>query len=550
MRCSVVVPTYNRAGLLSFTLLSLASQDLDSSEFEVLVVDDGSSDNTKEVVESFADRLNIRYFFTPDEGYCVARARNIGIHAALGETCVLVDSGILLASYCLRAHCEAHESSDKSLAVCGYVRGFNENNEDAEYIRQHIDPKQIDDTLAKLEAESRFPDLREEFYAKYGDDFYDLPAPWLVFWTCNVSAKTQVFRNAGLFDEQFTTWGGEDVELAYRMYRQGCRFVVVRSAASIHHPHEKSYERNMRDARSSYLYFAAKHKTPITALVVDNHFWTINDIIRKENLPRCEDFLRALNSQASTRITLPDPEKLAASGHKVFVFAPHPDDETIAAGGAICHHRESSDEVYIVFSTDGSESHSAVLGIHADPCPEELAAIRQGEAIAAAETLGVPADHVILLHFKDTQLATQTEDLTRDIKSLLMAHRDVGTIYLPDPDRELNADHRITGRTILAVVHDLQLAPRLLKYVVWDKDVEREFKFQNRLDSPTTINDYEPTEIIDITRFHSTKLDAMAKHRTQVEFFCKAQVRPVVPVWLMEKLARQTVEHFRVHPLT
>ena len=548
MRCSVVVPTYNRAGLLSFTLLSLAAQDLPSSEFEVLVVDDGSSDNTREVVESFADRLNIRYFYTPDEGYRVARARNIGIRAALGRTCVLVDSGILLASHCLSAHCRRHESSDEPLAVCGYVRGFNEDNEDAERIRQQIDPQKVDRTLASLEAARLFPDLREEFYAKYGDNFHDLPAPWLVFWTCNVSAKTEVFRSAGLFDEQFTTWGGEDVELAYRMHRQGCRFVVARDAASIHYPHEKSYERNMRDARSSYLYFAAKYGTPITALVVDNHFWTINDIIRKEKLPSCEEYLRSSGSQTATA-TLQEAQDRADTVRKIFVFAPHPDDETIAAGGAICRHREEGDEVYIVFSTDGSESHTAVLGIHTDPCPAELAEIRQGEAVAASETLGVPADHVILLHFQDTQLASQKDAFTSAVRATLAAHRDVGTIYLPDPDRELNADHRITGLAVLAAVQELQLAPQLLKYVVWDKDVEREFQFQNRLNTPVAINDHELTEVVDITRFHGTKLEAMAKHRTQVEFFCKAQARPVVPPWLMEKLSRQTVEQFRIHSL-
>ncbi|HLI75830.1 MAG TPA: PIG-L family deacetylase [Acidobacteriaceae bacterium] len=550
MKCSVVVPTYNRASLLSLTLLSLVAQDLPVSEFEVLVVDDGSSDNTREIVESFADRLNIRYFHTPDEGYRVARARNIGIRAALGSICVLVDSGILLASYCLRAHCTAHESSAEPLAVCGYVRGFNEDNEDAEDIRQHIDPRQVDRTLARLQQEGLYPDLREEFYAKYGDDFHQLPAPWLVFWTCNVSAKTEVFRRAGLFDEQFTTWGGEDVELAYRMHRQGCRFVVARDAASIHYPHEKSYERNMRDARSSYLYFAAKHATPITSLVVDNHFWVINDIIREKNLPRCEDFLRSQQPLAARGAEPPEAREPNAPRRTIFVFAPHPDDETIAAGGAICRHREDGDEVFIVFSTDGSESHTAVLGIHTDPCPEELAAVRQSEAVAASETLGVPADHVVLLHFADTQLALQYEALTDAVRALLLAHQNVDAIYLPDPDRELNADHRITGLAVLAAVRELQLTPRLLKYVVWDKDVEREFQFQNRLDAPVRIDDHELTEVVDITRFHGTKLNAMAKHRTQVEFFCKAQTRPVVPVWLMEKLSRQTFEQFRIHPLT
>jgi glycosyltransferase involved in cell wall biosynthesis len=292
VRCSVIVPTYNRADLLAWTLHALVAQDLANDEFEVVVVDDGSSDHTRERVAEFESRLQLRYFFQPDEGYRVAKARNVGIAAARGEVCVLVDAGVLLASGALRAHCEAHERAAGPVAVCGYVYAFNENNEDAIAIRAAIDPLEVDDTIARFHAAGRYADLREEFYARHGDDFNHLPAPWLVFWTCNVSAKRSVLEAVGMFDENFQTWGGEDVELAYRLHRHGCAFALVRAAASIHYPHDKSYERNMHDARTSYRYFAAKYGTPITALVVSTHFFVLNDVIINERIPSCEEFLR------------------------------------------------------------------------------------------------------------------------------------------------------------------------------------------------------------------------------------------------------------------
>ncbi|MBV9821651.1 MAG: glycosyltransferase family 2 protein, partial [Actinobacteria bacterium] len=106
--CSVIVPTYNRAELLRRTLDSLLRQDLPPAQFEVLVVDDGSADHTAEVVESFRDRLDVRYFFQPDEGWRVAQARNVGLAAATREVCVMVDSGVLLHSGCLAAHLDSH----------------------------------------------------------------------------------------------------------------------------------------------------------------------------------------------------------------------------------------------------------------------------------------------------------------------------------------------------------------------------------------------------------------------------------------------------------
>lgn len=85
-------------------------------------------------------------------------------------------------------------------------------------------------------------------------------------------APRELFLAAGLFDENFTTWGGENMELPYRMHRHGCRFVLARATNSSHYLHDKSYKCNMRDAQTSYRYFADKYGTPITALVPGNHF--------------------------------------------------------------------------------------------------------------------------------------------------------------------------------------------------------------------------------------------------------------------------------------
>jgi glycosyltransferase involved in cell wall biosynthesis len=292
MKCSVIIPTYNRSRLLWATLHSLTLQTLAPQDFEAIVVDDGSTDDSREVALSFADRLNLSYYFQEDLGYRVARARNIGIRQACAPVSIFIDSGVLLHSQCLQAHCETHEQSDRPLAICGYVFGFNEDNEDAAEIQAKVDVLDPDSTIARFRNSTAHLDLREEFYAKYTDEFWSLPAPWLVFWTCNASAPTEMIRKVGMFDEAFVTWGAEDVELAYRLHRAGCKFVVGRNAMSIHYPHDKSYERNMRSAAGNYRYFAEKYKTPFTSLVVGNHFFVINDIIRERSLPSCEEYLR------------------------------------------------------------------------------------------------------------------------------------------------------------------------------------------------------------------------------------------------------------------
>ncbi|MEU4685372.1 PIG-L family deacetylase [Streptomyces xinghaiensis] len=535
---SVVVPTYNRAGLLRHTLDSLTRQTLPAARFEVLVVDDGSTDDTARLVTEYEDRLTLRYFAHPDEGYRVARARNTGITNARGGVCVLVDSGVLLHSGALRAHLDSHAASDRPVAVCGYVFCFNEDNEDGAEIERAIDYADPDSFMAGLRSERRWLDIREEFYEKYGEDFAALPAPWLVWWTCNVSARTEQLRSVGLFDDAYRAWGAEDVDLSYRLHRDGAVFVMNRDACAVHVPHSKSYTENMRSVAANYRYFASKYGTPITSLVDGNHFFAINDIIRERGLPGCAEHLAAERALADG----PD-----GPPRQVLVFSPHQDDEVIACGGTLARRAAEGARVQIVFSTDGSRSHQAVLGIDSDPTPEELAGIRQKEAEAAARALGLGPDGVQFLGFTDTALAEALPEFRARVRAVLEAHPDVEEVFLPHEIRELNADHRLTGEVVLDCLRELGLTPRLRKFVVWDEQTEAEFGFTNRSEPDRTVPEGgERLLSLGIREHLDTKRAALAEHRTQVTLYCPAQDRPVVPDVFAARVRAREVEQFWV----
>ncbi|MEU7585794.1 glycosyltransferase [Micromonospora sp. NPDC049230] len=278
--CSVIVPTYNRVALLARTLDALSRQEMDGRRFEVLVVDDGSTDNTAEVVDTFRERLDLRYFYQPDEGFRVAAARNVGIQHAAADVCVFLDSGVLAHSRCVRAHLDNHTGAT-SVAVIGYVYCFNHNNEDAEQMHASLDFDDVDGTIAALAEQGRWLDDREHFYRRYpGDAIADLPAPWLMYWTCDVSARTADLRAIGGFDEAFRSWGYEDVDLAYRLHRAGARFVVDRAASAIHFPHDKDHAHNKRAAATNLRYLLEKYDTPeIRVLSADPPvgYFDIND---------------------------------------------------------------------------------------------------------------------------------------------------------------------------------------------------------------------------------------------------------------------------------
>jgi glycosyltransferase involved in cell wall biosynthesis len=111
---SIVIPTYNRAGKLKFTLDSVIAQTF--TDFEVLVMDDGSTDNTETVVEAFHDP-RIRYEWAPNSGG-PATPRNRGIDAARADWVCFLDADDLWYPDKLKKVAEVVSSSVSLDLVC------------------------------------------------------------------------------------------------------------------------------------------------------------------------------------------------------------------------------------------------------------------------------------------------------------------------------------------------------------------------------------------------------------------------------------------------
>jgi LmbE family N-acetylglucosaminyl deacetylase len=234
----------------------------------------------------------------------------------------------------------------------------------------------------------------------------------------------------------------------------------------------------------------------------------------------------------------------ATAGDLVIVFSPHPDDDVIACGGTIVAASRAGARVVIVYATDGSMSHSAVLGIDSDPSPAELTQIRQDEARAAAKTMGVDDGDVHFLGFPDTRLADHLPGFARAVREILASHPEAAQVYLPHEVRELNADHRLTGETVLDCARDLGLTPLTRKFVVWDERTETEFGFVNRNPASHGPAPGERLLTVDIGAHLDRKRAALAEHRTQVTLFCDAQTRPVVPHEFQARVLTAGTEQF------
>ncbi|HEY2475232.1 MAG TPA: glycosyltransferase, partial [Candidatus Cybelea sp.] len=191
---SVVIPTYNRLDTLSLVLPTLLAQDLPAAQYELLVCDSSSTDGTDAYVrEIAAAHPNVRYLPAAYSGR--AAARNAGIAAALGEIVLFNDADIFASPNLLSVHRDRHLQRS-GIAVVGLevqARDYKEY----EYKRDH--PK----ARGHLHPPSR------------------KKLSWLYFLTGNASVRRPDLLRAGCFDESFTGYGHEDLELGYRLQGLG-----------------------------------------------------------------------------------------------------------------------------------------------------------------------------------------------------------------------------------------------------------------------------------------------------------------------------------------
>ena len=207
MDISVVIPTYNRRGILEKCLDALEHQDLNGAldDYEVVVVDDGSTDGTPDWLRSEADRFShVRLIEQAHGG--PAEGRNRGVSHSRGNVIVFIDSDLVVTPSFLACHAKAlkqhwHQHGDRLAFTYGAV--VNTANFDAPTSERH-----------------KLRDLS-----------------WAYFATGNVGIDREVLEQSGLFDTGFRLYGWEDLELGERLRRMGVQLIKCPEAVGYHwHP--------------------------------------------------------------------------------------------------------------------------------------------------------------------------------------------------------------------------------------------------------------------------------------------------------------------------
>ncbi|MFH8470796.1 glycosyltransferase [Streptomyces sp. NPDC017991] len=263
---TVVIPAYNRAELLRGTLTALAAnRPPGGGAFEVVVADDGSTDHTRAVVQEFGGRLTVRYCFQEDLGFRAAAARNAGARLASAPVLIFLDAGVRPGPDFVRAHLDAQCAGPR--AVVGYTYGYRPDvsvPDALAAVRQDLDPAE---EVRRHGSSDALRDVRQPAFERFGYDLAATVVPWQWFWSVNCSVRSADFRAANGFDEDFRSWGGEDLDLGYRLHRGGTAFTVSRVAWALDTPHQRSPGDDLASNAANIAMLADKHPEPVTELL-------------------------------------------------------------------------------------------------------------------------------------------------------------------------------------------------------------------------------------------------------------------------------------------
>ncbi|WP_026695499.1 glycosyltransferase [Peribacillus kribbensis] len=282
---SIIMPSYNKYPLNLFSLYSLENQTFDHSKMEVIFIDDASTDQTQEELQSYRPPFHYRYIRN-EQNLGRAKVRNLGIQSSRGKILIFLDAEMLCEPDFVRNHYMGHQENEKSI-LTGIMHSENIITCIYPENRTSILPKIVSKKSKKLKrrlkkydpsGHSPFPILKksdipnqsykdwivrgESWYQnitqRYGQDLTGFQFPWMAFLTGNVSISKNFIVEAGLFDEEFIKYGYEDWELGYRLYKLGGQFFARDNLATYHQEHSIGENKRM-EAIENFALFLSKH---------------------------------------------------------------------------------------------------------------------------------------------------------------------------------------------------------------------------------------------------------------------------------------------------
>lgn len=211
---TVVIPTYNRAEMLKRCIQSLCLQDYPREKFKVLIIDDGSDDETKIIYHSFLEKLNIDYIYQKHQG--TGAARRLGIERAKTDLVAFIDDDCIASKSWLR-QMTSRELGREVAAIGGLMKINNPKNIFECFVNQNL-----------------FGNGQNWQPTSFDPPFIT---------TGNSIFRRSLAKKIGNFDRSLVV--GEDLDIGWRLYFEGYKF-RYEPKAIVYHEAPKSFKDHLK----------------------------------------------------------------------------------------------------------------------------------------------------------------------------------------------------------------------------------------------------------------------------------------------------------------
>ncbi len=243
---TVICSTYNRPDALTATLNGLLHQS--DSFFEVVIADDGSTQETKTVINNFIKKANFSIFHVwhEDLGFRAAAIRNLALKHAHGDYILFLDGDCIPSPNWIKNH---RQLAEKGWSVSGQriltSREFCHEILVNKNFIENFDWKISSFRTLKIRKKVN----RWEPSISFGINYFSFwrkltPKKWKMMRTCNWGAWRNDLKQVGGFNEKIVGWGHEDTDLAIRMMKAGVKFKSGSFATAVLHLWHKEASRN------------------------------------------------------------------------------------------------------------------------------------------------------------------------------------------------------------------------------------------------------------------------------------------------------------------
>lgn len=226
-KISVIIPTYNNGLFLSNVIWHLSQQTFPKELYEVIIADDGSSDNSPEIIEELFSKLsnkfNITYIHWPkwhpkrgdQKFFRSGLARNLGSRYSSGEYLLFLDSDMLVPSNFI----ETALNSLKQYGVIQFQRF---------HIHQEISKKNPSYDSININRDTYIEEKHYWSSLFFANDWQQLPQYWKYTCTYALGIKKQEFLDIGMFKKYYISYGFEDTDLGYEAFKKNLSFHLVK----------------------------------------------------------------------------------------------------------------------------------------------------------------------------------------------------------------------------------------------------------------------------------------------------------------------------------